>query len=435
MKYFWTIVYNFVFLPVFWPGAKLISLFNNKLKSGFKGRKELFKHLEAKVQALDVKKKNILIHCASLGEFEQAKPVIDELDKSEKYNFIVSFFSPSGFSHSKLDSALKSKIVKTYLPYDTKGNVRKFLDIVNPHAAIFIKYDLWLNLISGLNERGIYTVVVNSAFDIRRFKWRFPVSLSFKKNVYRMVDVIGVTDIEDMQRFNKLMDNNSEVIVFGDTKYERISKAKEISSNIALVNGNVLTDKNVFVVGSSWDKDEDVIFPVLDKISSNGLSEELPLVTIIAPHEPTEDTLEDIEYDLHVKYPALNSIRYSELYRYAGENLIIIDCIGILMGLYKYAEVAYVGGGFQTGMHNVLEPAGYGIPVLFGGEKLSEDAEHLIKNGGGIAIEDSKELYKNLINLLKKKEVRSEIGSKSLSVFDGKNEASQKIAELVNKKI
>jgi 3-deoxy-D-manno-octulosonic-acid transferase len=435
MKYFWSIFYNFVFLPVFWLVAKLISLFNNKLKSGFKGRKDLYKHLEAKIQSLDNSKMNILIHCASLGEFEQAKPVIDELDKSEKYNFIVSFFSPSGFSHSKLDSALKSKIVKTYLPYDTPANVRKFLDIVNPYAAIFIKYDLWLNLISNLNERGIYTVVVNSAFDIRRFKWRFPVTLSFKKNVYKMVDVIGVTDEEDKQRFIRLMNNGSEVIVFGDTKYERISKAKEISSTKTLVNGNILTDKNVFVVGSSWDKDEDVIFPVLDKISSNGLSEELPLVTIIAPHEPTEDTLEHIEYDLHVKYPSLNSIRYSELYRYTGENIIIIDCIGILMGLYKYAEVAYVGGGFQTGMHNVLEPAGYGIPVLFGGEKLSEDAEHLIKNGGGIAIEDSKELYKNLLYLLRKKDIRAIVGSKSLSVFDGKNEASKKIAELVNKKI
>src|SRR4030095_728260 len=334
-----------------------------------------------------------------------------------------------------LDSALNSNIIKTYLPYDTHGNVREFLNIVNPSAAIFIKYDLWLNLINNLNTRNIFTVVVNSAFDIRRFKWRFPVTLSFKKNVYKMVSFIGVTDEDDKKRFEELMGPGSEIVVFGDTKYERISKAKEVSSDKTLVNGNVLTHKNVFVVGSSWDKDEDVIFPVLDKISSNGLSDELPLVTILAPHEPTEDTLEHIEYDLHVKYPALNSIRYSELYRYTNENIIIIDCIGILMGLYKYADVAYVGGGFQTGMHNVLEPAGYGIPVLFGGQKLSEDAEHLIKNGGGIAIEDSKELYKNLLNLLRKKEFRSKIGSRSFSVFDGKNEASKKIAEILNKKL
>jgi 3-deoxy-D-manno-octulosonic-acid transferase len=278
-------------------------------------------------------------------------------------------------------------------------------------------------------------MVVNSAFDTRKFKWRFPVSLAYKKSVYEMIDIIGVTEDEDRERFCRLLDDCSQVLVFGDTKYERISKAREVSAAKTYINGNVLTDKNVFVVGSSWDKDDDVIFPVLEKISTNGVSKEHPLVTIIAPHEPTEDTLENIEYDLHTKYPNLSSIRYSELNKYNGENLIIIDCIGILMGLYKYADVAYVGGGFQTGMHNVLEPAGYGIPVLFGNEKLSEDAEHLLKNGGGIAVEDSKELYKNLLNLLKKNDVRTEIGKKSLSVFDSKNEASNKIAAIINNNV
>lgn len=435
MKYFWSIVYNSLFLPFFWLGAKLLSLFNNKLKAGFKGRKELYKLLESKVRVLDPNRKNILIHCSSLGEFEQAKPIIDELDKAGKFNFIVSFFSPSGFNHSKVDSNLNSKIVKTYLPFDTPNNMRKFLDLVKPSSVIFIKYDLWLNLLRELNTRNIYTLVVNSAFDTRRFKWRFKPSLLYKKNIYRMVDVIGVTDDEDRQRFEGLMNGDSEVLVFGDTKYERIKKAREISSEKELINGDILTRKNVFVVGSSWDKDEDIIFPVLDKIGSNGLSEELNLVTIVAPHEPTEDNLEHIEYDLHVKYPNIKSIRYSELNHYDDENMILIDNIGMLMGLYKYANVAYVGGGFQTGMHNVLEPAGYGIPVLFGDEKLSEDAEHLMKSGGGIAVEDTKDLFKNLINLLRKKDVRTNVGSKSLSVFDSRNEASKKIAELINKKV
>jgi len=435
MKYLWSIVYNFIFLPLFWLAARVLSIFNNKLKMSFKARKELFKHLRSKIQTLDPGKKNILIHCASLGEFEQAKPIIDELDKHGKYNFIVSFYSPSGFNHSKIDSPLRSKIIKTYLPYDTLPMAKKFLDVTTPAAAIFIKYDLWMNLLSEMKNRGVYTMVVNSAFDIRRFKWRFPVSLSYKKAIYSFIDVIGVTDEEDKERFLPLAEDGTDVIVFGDTKYERISKAKEVSSDKALINGNVLTDKNVFVVGSSWDKDDDVIFPVIDKISSNGLSDELSLVTILAPHEPTENNLEHIEYDIHEKFPHINSIRYSELNKYKGENLIIIDCIGILMGLYKYAHIAYVGGGYKSGMHNVLEPAGYGIPVLFGNEKLSEDAEHLIKKGGGIAVEDSKDLFKNLVNLFRKDDIRNKVGSMSLSVFDSKNEASKKIAELVNKRV
>ncbi len=436
MKYFWSIVYNTLFLPLFWLAAKTVSMFNNKLKAGFKGRKELFKYLKPKIQTLDPSKKNVMIHCASLGEFEQAKPIIDELDKTEKYNFIITFFSPSGFNHSKIDTPLRGQIIKTYLPYDNPSSVKNFLDVTNPAAVIFIKYDLWMNLLKELKQRNIYTMVVNSAFDTRRFKWRFPVSLSYKKSIYELVDVIGVTDDEDRLHFRKLMKGtDSEIEVFGDTKYERISKAKEVSSDKALINNSIIDEKNVFVVGSSWDKDDDVIFPVIDKISSNGLSEELSLVTILAPHEPTEDNLEHIEYDIHEKYPHIKSIRYSELTKFKDENLIIIDCIGILMGLYKYADVAYVGGGYQTGMHNVLEPAGYGIPVMFGDEKLSEDAELLIKNGGGIAVEDSKELFKNLVNLLRKDDIRKKLGSKSLSVFDRKNEASKKIAEIINSKI
>lgn len=436
MKYFWSILYNFLFLPFFWLAARVLSLFNNKLKAGFKGRKGLFKFLKPKVLTLDTGKKNILIHCASLGEFEQAKPIIDELDKTEKYNFIISFFSPSGFNHSKIDSPLKSKIIKTYLPFDTPPSMKQFIDIVNPAAVIFIKYDLWMNFLNELKERNIFSIVINSAFDTRKFKWKFPVSLSYKRFIYQHVDLIGVTDEEDRLHFRRLMKGTeSDIVVFGDTKYERISKAKEISREKELINGNILNNKNIFVVGSSWDKDDDVIFPVIDKISSNGLSEELSLMTILAPHEPTEDTLEQIEYELHEKFPHIKSIRYSELNKFNGENMIIIDCIGILMGLYKYADVAFVGGGYQTGMHNVLEPAGYGIPVLFGDEKLSEDAEHMIKNGGGIAVEDSRELFKSLVSLLRKNEYRSEVGRKSLSVFDSKNDASKRIAEVINNQI
>ncbi len=436
MKYFWSILYNFIFLPLYWLGARLLSLFNNKFKAAFKGRKDLFKYLKSKVLTLDPAKRNIIIHCASLGEFEQAKPIIDELDKSEKFNFIISFYSPSGFNHSKIDTPLKSKIIKTYLPYDLSSAMSKFIDIINPSAVIFIKYDLWMNFLKQLKVRKIFSIVINSAFDTRRFKWKFPVSLSYKRYIYQNVDLIGVTDEEDKLHFRRLMKGtNSEIKVFGDTKYERIRKAKEISGDKALIENNIVENKNIFVIGSSWDKDDNVIFPVIDKISSNGLSEELSLITILAPHEPTEDTLEQIEYDLHEKYSHIKSIRYSELNKYNDENLIIIDCIGILMGLYKYADVAFVGGGYQTGMHNVLEPAGYGIPVLFGDEKLSEDAEHLIKNGGGIAIEDSRELFKSLVNLLRKKDYRNDIGKKSLSVFDSRNEASKRIAEVVNQQI
>lgn len=435
MKNIWLITYNLLFLPVFWLIAKILSLFNQKIKSGFRGRRELFRHLEVKIHTLDSSRKNILIHCSSLGEFEQAKPIIDELDKTNSYNFIVSFFSPSGFNHSKLDSALNSRIIKTYIPFDTRKNSQRFIDIINPSAVLFIKYDLWFNLLDILRKRNIFTSLANAVYDDKNFKWKFFLTRSYKKTVCSLLSYIAATDEQDKVNFKLLLNGSGNIETAGDTKYERISKAKQVAEARTLINGNVLSNKDVFVIGSSWDKDEEILFPVIDKINSNGHVKVHPLMTIIAPHEPTEDTLEEIEYEIQTKYPHLKIIRYSNLNKYKDENIILIDCIGILMSLYKYADLAYVGGGFQTGMHNVLEPAGYGIPVLFGDQKLSEDAENLINKGGGIAVDDQKSLYKNLLYLLKDDEARVNIGIKSFSVFDTKNDASKLIAKILNQKV
>jgi len=433
MVHFWSKVYNIIFLPLYYLSARILSLFNQKIKQSINARSGLFKYLESKLKAIDNNKNNILIHCASLGEFEQAKPIIDQLDKTRNYNFIVSFYSPSGFNHSRLDTALNSKIIKTYLPFDTKTNVERFVDMVNPSVAIFIKYDLWFNLVRYLKEKNIFSIVVNKNYEAKKLKWRFPLTRSYKKTVLKMLDLIAVTDDDDKKAFETILERKEGIEVFGDTKYERIAKAKEAQSGNELLTNELVEGKNVFVVGSSWDKDEEIILPVVEKISSNGLSDEIALITIIAPHEPTEEVLENIEYEIRTNYPLLKSIRYSEISKYTDENVILIDCIGILMGLYKYAKVAYVGGAFQNGMHNVLEPAGYGIPVLFGNDKISEEGMHLLQTGGGIAVNETKDLYRNLVTLLKKPDVRMIIGKNSLSVFDSKNEASKRISELITK--
>jgi 3-deoxy-D-manno-octulosonic-acid transferase len=225
MKSIWLITYNLLFLPLFWLIARIISPFNHKIKTGFRGRRELFNHLEAKIQTLDSSRKNILIHCSSLGEFEQAKPIIDELDKTNRYNFIVSFYSPSGFNHSKLDTALNSRIIKTYLPFDTKKNSQKFISIINPSAALFIKYDLWFNLLTILKNKNIFTALVNAVYDEKKFKWKFFLTRSYKKTVYMLLSFIASTDETDKNNYRKLLNGFVEIESVGDTKYERISKA------------------------------------------------------------------------------------------------------------------------------------------------------------------------------------------------------------------
>lgn len=433
MKYIWFLTYNLLFLPVFWVTTRVISLFNRKVKTAYRQRKNLLLNLEVKLHTFKPGRKNILIHCSSLGEFEQAKPIIEELDRTLAYNFVVSFFSPSGFNHSVLDSGLQSEIVKTYLPFDWPSRVSKFVDIVKPDAVIFIKYDLWFNLLFQLGKKNIFKLLANATYDERSIKWRFFLSRWYRKTLYGFFDFIATTDNDDLSNFKKLLPNNISLEMFGDTKYERVNKAKELAKSKTPINGDILTNKNVFVVGSSWSEDDEILFPVIDKINSSSNGTSIPLITIIAPHEPTASNIEHIEEEIKEKYPHIRSIRYSSLSSYSKENVIIIDCIGILSTLYKYADVAYVGGGLQTGLHNVLEPAAYGIPVMFGDEKISEDAELLIKTGGGIPVNNRKILYKNLMGLLQQEKNRIKIGAKSYSVFEKKNDTSRRLAVFLNK--
>jgi len=433
MKYIWFLTYNVLFLPAFWVATRVIPLFNHKVKTAYRERKNLLLNLEVKLHSFKPGRKNMLIHCSSLGEFEQAKPIIEELDRTRSYNFVISFFSPSGYNHSVLDTGLQSEIVKTYLPLDLYGRINKFIDIINPDAVIFIKYDLWFNLLYALNKKNIFKLLANATYDERSLKWRFFLSRWYRKTIYGFFNFIATTEKDDLNNFRKLLPEYVKIEMFGDTKFERVNKAKELAKAKTPINGDILTNKNVFVVGSSWDEDDEILFPVIDKIisGSNGVS--ASLITIIAPHEPTSENIEHIEEEILDNYPHIKSIRYSNLNKYNKENVIIIDCVGLLSTLYKYADVAYVGGGLQTGLHNVLEPAAYGIPVIFGDEKISEDAELLIKTGGGIPVNNHKILYKNLVGLLKKKSIRAEIGAKSFSVFEKKNETSRKLASFLNK--
>jgi 3-deoxy-D-manno-octulosonic-acid transferase len=433
MKKIWFLTYNILFLPVFWVAVRLFAIFNEKARKAIAERKSLFYSLKQDLKSFDKSKKNILIHCSSLGEFEQAKPVIQELDKTGSFNFLISFFSPSGYHHAKLDYKLKSAVTKIYLPFDDLTNVKRFLAIVNPVAAIFIKYDLWFNLLYELEKRNVFKFLVNATYSEKSFKWKFFLTRSYRRVVYNFFNVISTADEDDAKNLKNVLSKNVEIYVLGDTKLERIKQAKENSMTKTLLNSSIINDKKVLVIGSSWDSDMEIILPVLNKITSGNTKRKL--LTVIAPHEPSVDNISNIENNLAEQFINLKSIRYSNIDNYSDENIILIDCVGLLLTLYKYADIAYVGGSWQAGLHNVMEPAGYGIPVLFGNDKITDDADLLIKKGGGIPVEDSKTFYRNLANLLDSSEERERFGANSSSVFEAKNEASKKISELLQKYI
>jgi 3-deoxy-D-manno-octulosonic-acid transferase len=430
MKYFWFFIYNVFFLPSFWIYVHAASIFNPKIKRGLVKRRTWFAHLKNDTRHLDAGKKNILIQCSSLGEFHEAKPVIEELDRGGDYNFIISFFSTSGYDNFEQSSESlglrNSRIVKTLLPFDSLSNIEKFLSLAKPSVTIFIKYDLWFNLLWKLSKRGIRGVIINAKYRRNDVKWKIFLR-SFFVTMYNFLNVVVTANRYSERVFKRVLSGTVDVKDYGDTKLDYIMEAADRRNGDYVLKASLLQDKVVFVAGSTWKEDEGLLVPVLEKISSISSR----FLSVIAPHEPNTENIVWLEERIS-EFPGLCSIRYSGLNHYGGQNIIIIDNIGLLFSLYRHADIAYVGGGFGNGLHNVLEPASCNIPVLFGNERLSEDARLLLHRGSGISIGNADELYNALFELVNKKKKRNEMGRRSGAIFENRPHASRKIAELIS---
>ncbi|MDQ3194162.1 MAG: hypothetical protein M3P82_04090 [Bacteroidota bacterium] len=425
MRTFWFLIYNIIGVPVLWMMFKIFSIYKSKIREGFAGRKDLFRELDKSFLSLG-EGKRVLIHSSSLGEFQQAIPLVEELSK-KKYNVILSFFSPSGFKNSKFHFA---NVIKCYLPFDSVSNQKKFLDAVKPEIIILMRYDLWYNLLYEANKRNIKIILANARFDEKDFTWNFPVVSSFKKKLYGMLDTMFVIDEHDEKYYKqKLKNENTKIIKIGDSKFERVYQSlKGFNLNKQIFPEKIIKDKKVFVIGSSWKEDEDVILPGIDKY----LEVDDQLLTLLVPHEPKETKIEAIEKLIENKFTNIKSIRYSNIENYKNENFIIIDKIGLLSELYSIAYISYVGGGFRTGLHNILEPAIFNMPVLFSNSvKNSDEDEILIKSGCGILIYDVKQFYSVFMELLSNRSYRDEAGEKCRLVFMDNIGVAEKIINAI----
>ncbi len=423
MLSFWNLIYNVFFINFIWVFFKIYSIFNDKVRQGFKGREDLFSNLKRSLLLLPQGNKNILLHSSSLGEYQQALPFMEELLQKKK-NVILSFFSPSGFENAKVSG---KNIFKTYLPFDTKSNARKFLDILNPEYIFFLRYDLWFNLMHEAKKRNVKLVLVNARFDEKDITWKLPLASSFKKSMYGMLDIAFAIDELDEKYYSDKL-KKTRIIKVGDSKFERVFKAAKNVNKDILIDKKIISGKKVFVMGSSWKDDEDVVLPVLDKsLEYNG-----KLLTFLVPHEPKETKIKAIEDRIIDKYPELRTIRYSRINEYKDENLIIVDKIGLLMKLYALADISYVGGGFRTGLHNILEPAIYNRPVFFSNKvKNSDEDEILISTGCGIIVEDTKQFYRRFRELLENDELRISTGKKAETVFKNNLGIAKKIINIL----
>lgn len=387
---------------------QIAALFNIKIRRGVEGRRELYEKIGRDISKL-TSKRRVWFHSSSMGEFEQAKPIIAALRKKYRdINIIVTFFSPSGYDHSK---SYKLADVITYIPFDTKENARRFLDLIQPTAAVFVRYDVWPNHLWELNARSIPTFIANAT--MRSTSARFyPLMKSFHRFLFNNFEAIFTVSEKDADAFTLFGLTHPSIEVIGDTRYDQVWQRSTDAKKKHLLPPAIIKGKKLLLAGSTWPEDEEVLLPSIKKI----LQYDSNVLVILVPHEPTEDALEDVEIRLGSKP---RSIRFSNLNDYANERIIIVDSIGILMALYQYANVAYVGGSFRQGIHNVLEPAVYGIPVVFGPKHTnSQEAMELARRSGGFIVNDQQECYRTLRTLLDDKKANAIAGKQALMLVE-----------------
>jgi 3-deoxy-D-manno-octulosonic-acid transferase len=406
MRRIWFIIYNWLFIPLFWILLQVASLVNTKIRRGIQGRKELFGQIEHNIKNLKSKRR-VWFHSSSMGEFEQAKPIIASLRKKYRdINIIVTFFSPSGYDHSK---NYKLADIITYIPFDTKKNARRFLDLLKPTAAIFVRYDVWPNHLWELKSRKIPVFIANATMRTSSVRF-YPLLKIFHRYLFDNFTSIFTVSTKDAESFLLFGLKKPSIEAIGETRYDQVWQRSTEAKKKHLIPSEIFMGKKILIAGSTWPEDEEVLLPSIKKL----LRSDSSIIVILVPHEPTIDALEHIEVQLD-KTP--RSIRFSALNDYNGERIIIVDSVGVLMTLYQYADVVYVGGSFRQGIHNVLEPAVYGIPVVYGPKHMnSQEAMELIRCGGGFVVNDQQECYRTLRILLDDKEANLKAGNKALKL-------------------
>lgn len=351
-------------------GFRAGALFNHKIKLGFEGRKNVFNDLPAAGA-----RRWIWFHAASLGEFEQGRPLMEALRKKEPdCKILLTFFSPSGYEIRR-NYAGADHIC--YLPVDTPANARRLVRIVNPETAVFIKYEFWLNYIDALKRSGTRIYAVSAIFRPGQvfFKWYGGI---FRKALSAF-DRIFVQDKESELLLNGIGINN--VTIAGDTRFDRVANIASNRLRLPSVE-KFIADASVFVAGSTWPPDEALLIELIHKNPE--------IKFIIAPHETDETRILELSKllgDISVRYTEIDGPDLN------GKQVLIIDTIGLLSSLYGYGKWAYIGGGFGAGIHNTLEAAVYGIPVVYGPNygKFRE-ARDLIRLGGAASVKDERKL-------------------------------------------
>ena len=410
-------IYNLV-IYLYLLGVAIYSRFNEKVRKMWRGEREAFKILREKV---DPNAKYVWFHAASLGEFEQGRPLMEQLRKDHpEYKILLTFFSPSGYEVRK---NYEGADIITYLPLDTITNARRFLRTVRPVMAFFIKYEFWYNYLHILKHRGVPVYSVSSIFRPEQvfFKWygrqygrvlncftHFFVQNEISKELLAKIGITATT-------------------VVGDTRFDRVLQIKEAAKQLPIVESFVKDAPLVFVAGSSWPPDEEIFIKYFNEHKNWKL--------IIAPHVIGEDHLQQIEKLLEgrkvIRYTEAEKMVNGQLSMVNDYEVLIINCFGLLSSIYHYGNVAYVGGGFGVGIHNLLEAAVWDVPVFFGPNNQKFQEAQGLKTSGGFEISSYEDFAAQMDRFAADDAYLQEQGKKAGHFVKGQSGATQKVLSSV----
>lgn len=414
-----TLFYN-IFLRLYSAGIKLAGFWNPKAKLWVKGRKELFDRLNMALPTLS-SGPTIWMHCASLGEFEQGRPLLENIRANySQYKIILTFFSPSGYEIVKKDHKAFADLV-VYMPTDSAANAKKFITLVKPSLVLWVKYEFWYYHLAELKRQGIAVLFVSALFRKEQpfFKWYGGL---WRKMLGSFTHFFVQND--ESKVLLRTINITNNVTVTGDTRFDRVISIADKFEPLPLIE-KFCAESKVIVAGSTWEDDE------AELTHYAKLHPEIKF--IIAPHEIDEENLQNLqkEFPRSLFYSQLVSCEY-EIQNLQPPNCLIINNIGMLSRLYAYADITYVGGGFGDGIHNVLEAAVYGKPVIHGPEyKKYFEAVELVESSAGICINNALELEKILDELLNNREELTKRGNAAKEYVYSKAGSTNKILNYI----
>jgi 3-deoxy-D-manno-octulosonic-acid transferase len=404
-------MYNIVIF-LYLCGVAILSLFNEKVRKMWRGERQAIRTIKEKI---DPNAQYVWFHAASLGEFEQGRPLMEQLRREHpEYKILLTFFSPSGYEVRK---NYEGADIICYLPLDTILNARRFLRTIRPVMAFFIKYEFWYNYLHILRHRGVPVYSVSSIFRPGQvfFRW-------YGKQYSRVLKCFTHFFVQNEVSRELLstigIDN---VTVVGDTRFDRVLQIKEAAKQLPVVE-QFKGNSKCFIAGSSWQPDEEIFIP--------WLNEHKDWKVVIAPHVIGEDHLQQIEKMLEGR----KVVRYTEATEenVKGAEVLIVNCFGLLSSIYHYADVTYVGGGFGVGIHNTLEAAVWDVPVFFGpNNQRFQEAQGLKNCGGGLEIANADDFLRYMKGFEEHPELMKELGEKAGQYVASLAGATQKVLSFV----